>query len=95
MKAVVSEGDVLDGDPRLEGTRIGVVHIYRRYEDGETPEEVAASYDGVTVADVHAALAYAFENADEIRAIEANAREAVDRIRENRPVDPEEFKERA
>lgn len=95
MKSVVSDRDVLDGDPRLEGTRIGVIHIYRRYEDGERPEEIAADYDGVAVADVHTALAYAFEHPDELRAIESRARDAVERIRENRPVDPEEFKERA
>lgn len=95
MKAIVTNDDVLGGDPRLNGTRIGVAHIYRRYESGETPEEIAAGYDGVTVADIHAALAYTFDNPEELRAIEKRDRDAIERIREERPVDPEEFMERA
>lgn len=87
MRATVTDDDVLGGDPRLDGTRIGVIHVYRRYEDGETPEEIAADYDGVTVADVHTALAYAFDNPEEMRAIEERAGEAIERIREARPVD--------
>ncbi len=95
MRAIVSDADVLGGDPRLDGTRIGVMHIYRRYENGETPEAIAAGYDGVSVADVHAALAYVFDNPEEIREIEHRALESVEHIREERPVDPEEFAERA
>ena len=95
MKSVVSDEEVLGGGPRLEGTRIGVVHVYRRYEGGEAPEEIAASYDDVTVADVHAALAYAFDHPEELRAIESRASEVVERIREERPLNPAEFKERA
>jgi uncharacterized protein (DUF433 family) len=95
VRAIVTDEEVLGGDPRLEGTRIGVVHLYRRYEDGESPEEIAAGYDSVTVADVHAALAYAFDHPEEIRAIERRGQEAIERLREDRPVDPEEFKERA
>lgn len=95
MRAIVTDEDVLGGDPRLDGTRIGVIHVYRRYENGETPEEIAADYDGVSVADVHNALAYAFDDPDEMRAIEERAREALDRVRKERPVDPEEFTERA
>ncbi|MCH7660039.1 MAG: DUF433 domain-containing protein [Euryarchaeota archaeon] len=95
MKTIVTDEDVLGGDPRLDGTRIGVVHIYRRYESGETPEEIAASYEGISVADVHTALAYAFDNPDEIRSIEKRNRKAIERIREDRPVDPAEFVEYA
>ncbi|HET7323795.1 MAG TPA: DUF433 domain-containing protein [Halococcus sp.] len=95
MRAIVTDADVLGGDPRLDGTRIGVAHIYRRYENGETPEEIAAGYDSVSVADVHVALAYVFDNPEELREIERRARNAVEHIREERPVDPEEFAERA
>lgn len=93
MRGIVHDEAVLGGDPRLEGTRIGVIHVFRRYEAGESPEVIAADYD-VSVADVHNALAYAFDNPEEIRAIEEAAREAVERIRETRPVDPTETTER-
>jgi uncharacterized protein (DUF433 family) len=95
VRAIVTDEEVLGGDPRLEDTRIGVVTLYRRYEDGESPEAIAAGYDGVTVADIHAALAYAFDHPEEIRAVERRAQEAIERIREKRSIDPEEFKERA
>lgn len=95
MRAIVRDDDVLGGDPRLAGTRIGVIHVYRRYEGGDAPEEIAADYEGVSVADVHHALAYAFDNPEEIRALEAEDRDAVERIRSDRPLDPAESRERA
>lgn len=91
MRSIVTDVDVLGGDPRLDGTRIGVVHVHRRYESGEAPEEIAAGYDGISVADVHAALAYAFDNPTELREVERRSHDAVEHIREERPVDPEEF----
>jgi hypothetical protein len=39
-------------------------------EGDETPEAIATSYD-ISVAEVHAALAYAFSNPEEMREIEA------------------------
>ena len=95
MRVIVTGADVLGGDPRFDGTRIGVAHVHRRYEDGETPEAIAAEYDGVSAADVHAALAYAFDNPETLREIERRARDAIEGVREERPVDPEEFIERA
>lgn len=68
-RIVKTEG-VLGGDPRIDGTRIGVFHVYQRYVDGgESPERIADGYD-VSVAEVHAALAYAFHNTDEMCTIE-------------------------
>lgn len=70
MPRIVKTEDVLGGDPRIEGHRIGVHHVYQRsVKGGESPEEIAASYD-ISLAEVHAALAYAFSNPDEMREIE-------------------------
>lgn len=95
MRDIVHDDDVLGGAPRLAGTRIGVIHVFRRYEDGDSPEEIAIDYESLDLADVHHALAYAFDNPDEIRELEAEAREAVERIRTGRPVDPSESAENA
>lgn len=71
MPQIVRTDDILGGDPRIEDHRIGVHHVYQRYVEGdETPEAIATSYD-ISVAEVHAALAYAFSNPEEIREIEA------------------------
>lgn len=75
---IVETEDTLGGDPRIEGTRIGVTHVYRRYVDGDdTPEEIATGYD-ISIAAVHAALAYAFGNPEQMRAIEARHRAAYE-----------------
>lgn len=86
MPQIVTTDGVLGGDPRLEGRRIGVYHIYQRYVDGdETPEEIAASY-GISIAEVHTALAYAFSNPDELRAIEKRNQERYEKSASNRVV---------
>ena len=72
---IVQTPDTLGGDPRIEGTRIGVAHVYQRYVEGDdTPEEIATGYD-TSVAAVHAALAYAFANPEEMEAIRAAERQ--------------------
>lgn len=74
---IVASEDVLSGKPRVEGTRIGVHTVYERYARGETPPtEIAADY-GLSMAEVHAALAYAYANIDEMRAIERRTAEIL------------------
>ena len=92
MRDIVSDEAILGGTPRLDGTRIGVVHVYRQYQEGASPEAIASNYDDVTVADVHNALAFVFDNPALLRDQQAAEEEAIERIRERRPVDPEEFK---
>lgn len=67
---IVKTDDVLGGDPRIDGTRVGVFHVYPRYVDGDDEPETIADGLDVSVAEVHAALAYAFHNPEEMRAIE-------------------------
>ncbi|MFC7154672.1 DUF433 domain-containing protein [Halomarina halobia] len=84
MPRIVNTEGVLGGDPRIENHRIGVYHVYQRYvEGGETPEAIATGYD-ISIAEVHAALAYAFSNPDEMRDIEARNRKRRQRSASNR-----------
>lgn len=84
MPRIVQTDDVLGGDPRIEGHRIGVYHVYQQYvSEDETPEAIAESYD-ISVAEVHAALAYAFHNPEQIREIEARKQRIAEETRENR-----------
>ena len=86
MPQIVKTEDILGGDPRIEDHRIGVHQIYQRYVEGnETPEAIATSYD-ISVAEVHTALAYAFSNPDEMRAIEARNQARYDEHAANRVV---------
>ena len=59
--------DVCGGKPCIAGHRIRVQDIVIDYEYlGMSPEEILSAYPGITLADVHAALAYYYDNKEEI-----------------------------
>ena len=56
------------GKPRIAGRRIRVQDIVAWYEfHGMTPDEIVSGYPQITLADVHAALAYYHAHRDEIQ----------------------------
>src|SRR6185503_19397893 len=56
------------GKPRIAGHRIRVQDIVVWHEmQGQTPEEIVADYPQLSLADVHAALAYYRDHRDDIR----------------------------
>ena len=59
--------DVCGGKPCIAGHRIRVQDIVIDYEYlSMSPEEILYAYPGITLADVHAALAYYYDNKEEI-----------------------------
>ena len=55
------------GKPVIAGTRIRVWDIYVHHERlGRSPDEIVRAYPHITLADVHAALAYYWDYKDEI-----------------------------
>ena len=57
------------GRARIAGHRIRVMDIVGWHEKrGYSPDEIVAMFPGITLADVHAALAYYFDHRDEIEA---------------------------
>ena len=56
------------GKPCIAGTRIRVWDVAVLAQAGESPDEILTHYPHLTLADVHAALAYYYDN-----------REAIDR----------------
>jgi uncharacterized protein (DUF433 family) len=69
---VTSTPGVCGGKPCIVGTRVRVWDIASRAEAGESPDEILLSFPHLTLADVHAALAYFYDNRD---AIENGAKE--------------------
>ncbi|MEX2559874.1 MAG: DUF433 domain-containing protein [Pirellulales bacterium] len=64
---IVKTPGTCSGQPRIAGTRIKVKHVYTWVERmGMTPAEVVAEYPHLTMAQVHAALAYYWSHQDEI-----------------------------
>jgi uncharacterized protein (DUF433 family) len=60
------------GQPIVAGTRIRVGTILFCYRQGMTVEEIIQQYASLKPADVHDALAYAYDHLDEIEAAMAN-----------------------
>jgi uncharacterized protein (DUF433 family) len=59
---------VCSGKPRISGHRIRVQDIVIWHEMmGLSPDEILYQYPSITLADVYAALAYYYDNLDEIR----------------------------
>ena len=59
--------DICGGAPVLAGTRIRVSHIAYRYErERQSPDEIVQAYPHLTLAQVHAALAYYYSHREEI-----------------------------
>ena len=76
---IVQTPDIRDGRPRIAGTGVTVQRIVGWYKLGLTPEEIAAEYGHLTLAQVHAALAYYHANREEMEsAIAADEAEADD-----------------
>ena len=69
---------VLGGEPVIVGSRVSVAHIVARLQFCQTPERTAASFQGITVEGVRAALAYYDDHREEIDHIFAEDEHADD-----------------
>jgi uncharacterized protein (DUF433 family) len=77
--------DTAGGRPRIRGRRITVQQIAVWHERlGKSADEIAAEYD-LTLADVHAALAYYFDHREEIDARMAEDRAFAEALRARTP----------
>lgn len=66
---IVSTPGTCGGRPRIDGHRITVEDVAIWHErQGMSPDEIVSAYPSLTLSDVHAALAYYYENRDRIDA---------------------------
>lgn len=64
---IVKTADTCSGEPRIVGTRIKVKHVWTWVgKMGMAPAEVVAAYPQLSMAAVHAALAYYWSHQEEI-----------------------------
>ena len=87
MPTVVNIGTLIErspeiraGRPCVAGTGVTVRRIAGWHNLGLTPEEIAAKVEHLTLAQIHAALAYYHANRDEIDSDIASDEAVVDRI---------------
>jgi len=79
---IVRTDDVLHGEPRIEGRRVGVRQIRVLVEEsGLSAAEVAERFD-LRVADVYAALTYYHEHPEEMATVEERRRKLEQAARE-------------
>jgi uncharacterized protein (DUF433 family) len=70
------------GEPHILGHRIKVRHVAVWHEQmGMSPAEIVATYPTITLAEVHAALAYYYGHRDEIQATIAEEARFVDELK--------------
>jgi uncharacterized protein (DUF433 family) len=62
------ESEVRGGRPKIAGTGLTVCRVAGWYKTGATPEEIAVEYPHLSLAQVHAELAYYHANQEEIEA---------------------------
>ena len=77
---IVRTADIRGGRPRVAGTGITVQRIVSWYKLGLTPEEIADELGHLSLAQVHAALAYYHANRQEIETALAVDRAEADRL---------------
>ena len=75
MTGAIEIGTLIDRDPairggrpKIAGTGVTVMRVACWYKMGLTPEEIAAQYGHLSLAQVHGALAYYHANTEEIEA---------------------------
>ena len=89
MPEVVRTEDTLGGEPRLAGTRIGVLDVHELVVAGECPPADVADQLDISLAAVYTALAYYYEHPDEMRALRGEQAELKDRLDEKGLSPPE------
>lgn len=65
---VVKTPGVCFGKARIEGTRVRVNNVAFLHKDGASDDKIREAYPDLTPAQIHAALAYYYDNRDEIDA---------------------------
>jgi uncharacterized protein (DUF433 family) len=64
---IVKTPGIVGGRPRIDGTRMPVQQVAILWQRGQTAEDIVDRiYPGLSLAQVHAALAYYFANREDI-----------------------------
>lgn len=89
MEGIVTSPEVMGGEPRLEGRRISVRQIAELVIDGGNAPADVADQLGISLADVHLALAYHYSHPEEMAQVRERHREGMGQAREEAIEPPE------
>jgi len=65
---IVKEPGYCGGKAAIDHTRVRVNNVVFLHKQGKTPQEILVEYPDLSLAQVHAALAYYYDHRDEIEA---------------------------
>jgi uncharacterized protein (DUF433 family) len=86
VEHIVSTPGVCGGKPRIAGHRIRVQDVVVWHEAwGLSPEEIVTDFPQLTLAQVHAALAYYYDHRDEIRQHMQDAAALIEAFKQQYP----------
>jgi len=86
LEHITKTPEVCGGKACIAGHRIRVMDIVVWHEQrGCSADEIVAMFPGITLADVHAALAYYFDNRQEIEGEFRREEELVDQLKTRYP----------
>ena len=92
---IVSTPGIRGGKPRIDGHRISVADVAVWHErQGMSPDEIVDAYPSLTLSDVHAALAYYFENREHIDAEIVQGERLAEQLRSGQPSILEQIRRR-
>ena len=89
MVSIERTDDVLGGEPRIVGTRVGVLDIYELVAGGGYSPEDIADQLGLSLAQIYAALTHYHEHPDEMRELRRERDELESRLSEEALNPPE------
>ena len=81
---IVSTKGVCGGKARIDGTRVRVMDVVALHLQGLFPAEILDAYPDLTLAQIHSALAYYYDNKMEADADFARAHEAEKRFKKSK-----------
>lgn len=85
---IVQTPGICGGRPRIEGHRVRVLDVAVEYElQALSPEVICQQHPGLTLSEVHSALAYFYDHRDEMTAELEADRRLVEVFQKNHPSD--------
>ena len=84
-KLIVRSNEIRGGRPRVAGTGVTVRRIVGWYKLGLSPEEIAERVGHLSLAQVHAALAYYHANQEDVEADIAAEEAGTQRLERDHP----------
>ena len=73
---ITKQAEVCGGKAAIDNTRVRVADVVWLHKEGHTPNQILTSYPQLRLAQVHAALAYYYDHADEFEATFASDEDA-------------------